>query len=159
MEQRQLNVDVIHCRDEDIWIATSDGILGMVVESQGIAEFLSDVVDVATQLLEINEQINADQLEMTRLCLHVKQEPDVSSVMEDRDTLELQPTELQLATASSDTLVSLYRDVTRALKTYGWAFYRQAVGSYEIWRSLKTRIHRRSVCLRISVKASLPRAS
>lgn len=60
MEYDQLIVDVVHYEDEDIWVATSEDILGMVVESQGIAAFLIDVVDVAVQLLDLNEQISAE---------------------------------------------------------------------------------------------------
>ncbi|MCY4128879.1 MAG: type II toxin-antitoxin system HicA family toxin [Gammaproteobacteria bacterium] len=33
-------------------------------------------------------------------------------------------------------LATLYRDVTRALKTHGWEFYRQGKGSHEIWRRI-----------------------
>ena len=97
MEQQQLNVDVTHFEDEDIWIATSDDIVGMVVESHAIAAFLADVVDVAIELLELNERISAKELEMTRLRLRVKHKSEDSSVAQDCSTPELQLTELQLA--------------------------------------------------------------
>ena len=54
IEQQQLSVDVVHYADEDVWVATSEAIRGLVVESEGIANFLTDVVDVAVQLFELN---------------------------------------------------------------------------------------------------------
>lgn len=98
MEQQQLNVDVTHYEDEDIWIATSDDIAGMVVESHGIAAFLVDVVDVVVELLELNEQTSAKELGMTRLCLRVKHKSEDISIARNCGTPELQLTELQLAT-------------------------------------------------------------
>ncbi len=99
MEYDQLIVDVIHYEDEDIWVATSDDIRGMVVESQGITAFLIDVVDVAVQLLDLNEKISAEQLAATRLRLRVEHE----SVGKSQDQNLKQPgshlTELQLVAA------------------------------------------------------------
>ena len=98
MEQ-PLNVDVIHYADEDVWVATSEDIRGMIVESQGIENFLLDVVEVAIQLLELNEHYDADQLAMKRLCLRVTHESDAETAEQELKRPGLQLTELQLAAA------------------------------------------------------------
>lgn len=99
MEQQQLSVDVVHYADEDVWVATSEDIRGLVVESHGIANFLADVVDVTVQLLELNEHLDADQLSMTRLGLRVKHETDADAPEQELKRPGLQLTELRLAAA------------------------------------------------------------
>ncbi len=99
MEYDHLIVDVVHYEDEDIWVATSEDILGMVVESQGIAAFLIDVVDVAVQLLDLNEQISAERLAATRLRLRVEHESGGKSVDQKLKQPGSHLTELQLVAA------------------------------------------------------------
>ena len=99
VEYHQLIVDVVHYEDEDIWVATSEDIRGMVVESQGIAVFLIDVVDVAVQLLDLNEQISAEKLAATRLRLRVEHEPGDKPLDRNLKQPGSHLTELQLAAA------------------------------------------------------------
>lgn len=98
-ETQQLSVDVVHFEDEDIWVATSEDILGLVVESKGIEAFLVDVVDVAVQLLEINENFSSDQLATTRLRLRVTHELSDKLSKQGVAHPSLQLTELQLSAA------------------------------------------------------------
>lgn len=99
MQGHELCVDVRHYVDDDIWVATSDDITGMVVESQGIATFLIDVVDVAVQLLELSDGYDASSIANTSLHLRVNHESgdDLTNQAPNQPCLRL--TELHLAAA------------------------------------------------------------
>ena len=74
LQRHELHVDVRHYVDDDIWVATSDDITGMVVESRGIATFLIDVIDAAVQLLELSDGYDSSSIANTSLHLSVTHE-------------------------------------------------------------------------------------
>ena len=74
MSTFQFNIDVIHTVNDDIWIATSDDIRGLTVESEGLANFLADIVEVSVELLTHNHGVSEKQLNKTNLHCHVKHE-------------------------------------------------------------------------------------
>ncbi|MCY3859865.1 MAG: DUF1902 domain-containing protein [Gammaproteobacteria bacterium] len=99
MQPHELCVDVRHYVDDDIWIATSDDITGMVVESRGIATFLIDVVDVAVQLLELSDGYDASSIANTNLRLRVNHVSGDDSSNQTPNHPSLRLTELHLAAA------------------------------------------------------------
>lgn len=99
MQRHDLCVNVRHYVDDDIWIATSDDITGMVVESRGIATFLIDVVDVTAQLLELSDGYDASSIANTRLRLRVNHVSGDDSPNQTPNQPSLRLTELYLATA------------------------------------------------------------
>ena len=96
--KRQFNIDVTHSVIDDIWVATSNDIRGLVVESEGFQTFLSDLFEVSAELLTHNLGASIEQLDRTTLLCHVTHE-------EDRPTVkhavrpESRISELQLAAA------------------------------------------------------------
>lgn len=69
--KHQLNIDVRHIVKDDIWIATSDDIRGLVVESQGFDSFLSGIIEVSSELLAHNHGVSHEDLAKTSLCCHI----------------------------------------------------------------------------------------
>ena len=99
MQRHDMCVDVRHYVDDDIWIATSDDITGMVVESRGIATFLIDVVDVAVQLLELRDGYDSSSIANTSLRLSVSHLIGEDSTIQTPNRPSLRLTELHLAAA------------------------------------------------------------
>ena len=97
LKTQELSVAVRHYVDDDIWVATSDDITGMIVESQGIAAFLIDVTDVAVQLLELNDGYDADSITKTSLRLRIDHILCENSKNLNLKQPSLRLTELQLA--------------------------------------------------------------
>ncbi len=55
---------------DDIWIATSDEIQGLVVESRGFDSFLSDIAEVCSELLTHNHGVSDEEL--AKMSLHCR---------------------------------------------------------------------------------------
>ena len=96
--KHQFNIDVRHAVNDDIWVATSDDIRGLVVESQGFDSFLSDIVEVSSELLTQNHGIRDGELAETRLCCHISH--DIEKISTDfRLNPQSRISELELAAA------------------------------------------------------------
>ncbi len=71
MRKRHFNIEVIHTVNDDIWVATSEDIRGLVVESAGFQAFLSDLLEVSVELLTHNHGATSEKLDKTRLTCQV----------------------------------------------------------------------------------------
>ena len=77
--KHQFNIDVRHMVNDDIWIATSDDIRGLVVESRGFNAFLSDIVEVSSELLTHNHGVSDDELAKTSLHCRISHDIETRS--------------------------------------------------------------------------------
>ena len=84
--------------NDDIWIATSDDIRGLVVESRGFNAFLSDIIEVSSELLTHNHSVCDEELAKTSLHCHISHDIETSS-MDFLASPQLHISELQLAAA------------------------------------------------------------
>ena len=78
--KHQFNIDVRRILNDDIWIATSDDIKGLVVESRGFDSFLSDIIEVSSELLSHNHGVSDDELTKTSLCCHISHDIEKRSM-------------------------------------------------------------------------------
>ena len=97
MRKRQFNIDVTHTLGDDVWVATSDDIRGLVVEAEGFQVFLAELVDISVELLTHNHGASDEQLNRTRLCCHITHKVDKHSSKHSTHP-EVHISELQLAT-------------------------------------------------------------
>ncbi|MCY3858342.1 MAG: DUF1902 domain-containing protein [Gammaproteobacteria bacterium] len=98
MQKRQFNIDVIHTVNDDVWVATSEDIRGLVVESAGFQTFLSDLLEVSVELLAHNHGATEQELNETRLACQVTHRMEGS--LENVDLMpEIHISQLHLAAA------------------------------------------------------------
>ena len=64
---------------DDIWVATSKEISGLILESQAVSQFLSDILEVSVEVLKHNRGITEEELHKTRLHYQVTHESEQSA--------------------------------------------------------------------------------